>query len=150
MTAEAFLLDVMVGKLAVYLRMCGYDAAYALDRSIEADDDLRRLAASEGRTIITRDVDLAADADPAILLRAREIEGQLEELRVAGMDLTLADPPVRCGRCNGRLARVAEGAEIPEYVPDGATRAVWRCRACDQHFWRGSHWSNVRETLASE
>ena len=33
---DRLLLDVMLGKLAVYLRMCGYDAAYAGDLGVEA------------------------------------------------------------------------------------------------------------------
>lgn len=57
---DRLLLDAMLGKLARYLRMCGYDAAYALDRGVEADDGLREIAASEGRRLLTRDVDLAA------------------------------------------------------------------------------------------
>lgn len=35
---DRFLLDAMLGTLTTYLRMCGYDAAYALDHEIEADD----------------------------------------------------------------------------------------------------------------
>ncbi|WP_394348159.1 Mut7-C RNAse domain-containing protein, partial [Halorubrum sp. SP9] len=59
------MLDVMCGKLATYLRLCGYDAAYALDRGVEADDRLLDLAADEGRTLVTRDRELAARADAA-------------------------------------------------------------------------------------
>jgi uncharacterized protein with PIN domain len=32
------LLDAMLGNLATYLRMCGYDAADATDRGVEAAD----------------------------------------------------------------------------------------------------------------
>jgi hypothetical protein len=64
-----FLLDAMLGKLATYLRMCGHDTAYALDRApdgghanapeddasagIEDDDELLALARAEGRRIPT-------------------------------------------------------------------------------------------------
>jgi len=37
---DRLLLDTMLGKLATYLRMCGYDAAYALDEGVESDDAL--------------------------------------------------------------------------------------------------------------
>ena len=40
---DRLLLDAMLGKLATYLRMCGHDAAYALDRGVEADDAVRDL-----------------------------------------------------------------------------------------------------------
>ncbi|MFB6117137.1 Mut7-C RNAse domain-containing protein [Halosegnis sp.] len=144
-----FLVDVMCGTLATYLRFCGYDAAYALDRGLEADDALLAAARAEDRRLLTRDADLAADAgDRGFLLTAREPTAQLEELATAGLDLTLADQPSRCGVCNGELVRVPADADVPEYSRDPAETTVWRCRACGQHFWKGSHWQRVQETLS--
>ena len=142
------LLDVMCGGLVSYLRMCNYDTAYAGDRGIEADDDLLALARAEDRTLLTRDVQLASRADDAILLESREVEDQLCELVAAGLEFSPADDPAFCGRCNGPLATVSETASTPEYAPDSATTTVWRCEDCGQHFWRGSHWDRVAETLA--
>ncbi|WP_435345447.1 Mut7-C RNAse domain-containing protein [Haloarchaeobius sp. HRN-SO-5] len=142
-----FLLDVMLGNLAVYLRLCGYDTVYALDRDAEADDRLLALAAEEGRTVVTRDEHLAARADDAILLRTRGTEPQLRELVEAGVELDPTDDPVQCGRCNGRLDRVDGGSTTPEYAPDDDT-PVWRCRECGQYFWKGSHWDRMVATLA--
>ncbi|MCU4973091.1 Mut7-C RNAse domain-containing protein [Halobacteria archaeon AArc-m2/3/4] len=144
-----FLVDVMCGGLVSYLRMCGYDTAYAGDRDLEADDEVLVAARSEERTIVTRDVDLAARAESAILLESRETEAQLAELETAGVALELADEPSRCGRCNGRLERVTDTpASIPEYAPDPDEERIWQCGDCDQWFWTGSHWDRVRETLA--
>ncbi|SDZ88998.1 hypothetical protein SAMN04488065_1032 [Haloplanus vescus] len=142
-----FLCDAMLGKLARYLRMCGHDTAYALDRDIEADDALARLAREEDRRLVTRDADLAARTEDAIRLSATDIEGQLCELDVAGVRLSLPETPRRCGRCNGALAAVSEEASTPNDVPDPAAAAVWRCERCGQHFWRGSHWDDVRARL---
>ena len=142
-----FLLDVMLGKLATYLRMCGHDAAYALDRGVEADDRILALARAEDRRLVTRDADLAARTGGSIRVESTEIGGQLRELRAAGVDLSLSDPE-RCSRCNARVERVGRG-ETPEYAPDADERPVWRCRACGQHYWTGSHWADVRERLAS-
>ncbi|AXR76974.1 Mut7-C RNAse domain-containing protein [Natrarchaeobaculum sulfurireducens] len=142
------LLDVMCGGLVSYLRMCNYDTASAGDRGIEADDDLLALARAEGRTLLTRDVQLASRSDDAILLESREVEDQLRELAATGLDLSLADEPAFCGRCNGPLTTVSETASTPEYAPDGAATTVWRCQDCGQHFWRGSHWDRVAATLA--
>jgi len=144
----SYLLDAMCGKLAVYLRMCGHDAAYALDREIENDDRLRERARREGRTLVTRDVELAARTDPSILLTSRDVRDQLHELAVAGVDLTLADEPTRCGRCNGTLEAIEKDATTPEYAPDPSERPVWRCIECGQCFWRGSHRERVAETFA--
>ena len=145
---DPLLLDAMLGKLATYLRMCGYDAAYALDRDVEADDALLELAASEARRLVTRDTELAERAPGGVRLESREVTDQLRELADAGLELELADPPTRCGRCNGRLERVDVRSDVPDYAPDPADEAVWRCEACGQHFWKGSHWDDVRERLA--
>ena len=153
------LLDVMCGKLATYLRLCGYDAAYALDREVEADDRLRELAAAEGRVLLTRDRDLAAraaSADPpvdAVLLTERDVLDQLRELAAAGYPVELAAEPSRCGSCNGRVERVDSDADSaaarPDYVPDdvGAARPGWRCTDCGQWFWKGGHWEDVAARL---
>ena len=146
--AGPFLLDVMLGKLASYLRMCGYDAAYALDKGIEDDDDLLEIARAEGRTLLTRDVRLAGRAERSILLREREPADQLRELLVAGVELDLDERPSRCGRCNGRVEPVPDDAGTPDYAPDPSETVQWRCRDCRQVFWKGSHWDRVRETLA--
>ena len=142
---DRFLLDVMLGTLATYLRMCGYDAAYALDRGIEEDDAIRTLAAAEDRTLLTRDEQLAAEATDALLLTRRDVEDQLRELRRAGVDLSLPDRPRRYSACNGRVERV-DVDEPPDHVPDDVQ--PYRCRDCGQWFWMGSHWTDVRRTLA--
>ena len=64
--------------------------------------------------------DLAARADGAVLLTAREIEGQLGELAAAGFALSLVEPPARCGSCNGGLDRLADDDARPAYAPDDA------------------------------
>jgi uncharacterized protein with PIN domain len=160
------LVDVMCGKLATYLRLCGYDAAYALDRGVEADDRLLSLAASEDRVLLTRDRELAerasaaADADPrsaAVRLTERDVIDQLREFDAAGFPVELADEPTRCGSCNGPVERVAgeesggaSPTDRPDYVPDdvGSVRPGWRCTECGQWFWKGGHWDDVAARLA--
>jgi len=144
-----FLLDVMLGTLATYLRMCGHDAAYALDRGIESDEAVLELARGEDRRLITRDADLAAGVEGAIHIKTTDVEGQLRELRAAGVDLSL-DRPERCSRCNGELERVPEDEDTtPEYAPEPGEKDLWRCPACGQHYWKGSHWEDVRRRLES-
>ncbi|MFC6731989.1 Mut7-C RNAse domain-containing protein [Haladaptatus sp. DYSN1] len=144
--APRLLLDVMLGRLASYLRMCGYDTVYALDRNIEADDELLALAREEDRRLLTRDVLLAAQSHASILIQERDVHEQLRELEATGLTLELAEPAY-CGRCNGSLEPSTSDSR-PEYVPDEVT-ALWRCRDCGQFFWKGSHWDRVEQTLES-
>jgi uncharacterized protein with PIN domain len=143
MAEERLLLDVMLGKLTTYLRMCGYDAAYAGEEGLETDEAIRARAHSEDRTLLTRDRELAAGTDDALLLESTAIEEQLAECAGAGLELSLPEEPDRCSVCNGR---VVAAEERPEHAPDDVG-TVWRCTACDQYFWKGSHWERVRETL---
>lgn len=141
-------LDAMLGSLATLLRMCGYDAAYALDRGTEVDHAVRAAARAEGRLLVTRDRDLAAETAGALLLASKAVDDQLRELRDAGFALSL-DDPARCSVCNAALEPVPASASTPAYAPDPAARPVWRCSDCGQYFWRGSHWADVRERLAT-
>jgi uncharacterized protein with PIN domain len=146
---DRLVLDVMLGKLATFLRMCGYDAVYALDRDLEADDRILALSRAEGRTLLTRDRGLAARTDDSVLLTAREPTEQLRELRAAGFRLELPDRPVRCSQCNGVVTAVDGDESTPGYAPDPAATDVWRCRDCGQCYWKGSHWADVTATLAA-
>ena len=165
--APRVLLDAMCGKLATYLRMCGYDAAYALDRGVESDDRLLSIAADEDRLLLTRDRELAARAADrdhgSVLLTERDVLDQLREVSAAGYPVELAAEPTRCGACNGPVERVGptdvDSDDRPEYVPDdvGASptgdapgsdpRPAWRCRDCGRWFWKGGHWESVAARL---
>jgi len=149
---DRLLVDAMCGTLATYLRMCGYDAAYALDIDPAADgevsdDDLLAVAREDDRRLVTRDRQLAARSDGAVLLESREIEDQLAEFAAAGFPLAIDDEPTYCGACNGRLTAVSPEEATPAYAPDPAETDVWRCESCGQHFWKGSHWDDVAGTI---
>lgn len=170
----------MLGKLATYLRMCGYDTTYVLDdrdggrgegsgrdgasdrdghgsdernekesRGTDdpGDDVIADWARESGRTLLTRDTDLAARVAESVLLTSRDVGDQLREVRAAGYDFSLANPPVRCATCNGCLNAIDSDGQIPEYAPDPAETDCWRCPDCGQVFWKGSHWDDVRERL---
>jgi uncharacterized protein with PIN domain len=143
-----FLLDTMLGKLATYLRMCGYDAAYTLDDGIEDDDVILARLRETDRTLVTRNTGLADRAPDAILIESRDVEAQLRELAAVGLDLSLPAEPTRCGVCNGPVERVGHDEPTPAYAPDPADTEVWRCLDCGQHFWQGSHWDDVAATLS--
>ncbi len=113
------LVDVMCGTLATYLRICGYDAAYALEEGMEDDDRIAARATAEDRLLVTRDRELAARADDSLLLTERDVLDQLREVADAGHPVSVAAEPTRCGSCNGPLERVDGEADPPSYVPDG-------------------------------
>lgn len=141
-----FLVDPTVNRLVPYLRFCGHDAASAVDRGIETDDEILGVAREERRTVVTRDAALARRAD-GIHVAQGELDDRLRSLRAAGVDLTLAEWPSRCGRCNGPLVALGPDEAVPDYAPNGDEFERWRCEDCGQVFWRGGHWARVRERL---
>lgn len=143
-----YLCDAMLGKLATYLRMCGYNAAYALDRDLEDADAVLAWAREADRTLLTRNGALADRAADAIHVEAHDPAAQLAELRGAGVELALPEEPTRCSRCNGELRRAGGEEPRPAYAPPPGDGPVWQCPACGQHYWRGSHWADLRETLS--
>ncbi len=143
------LLDSMCGGIASYLRMCGHDTAYTLDRGIEADDAIIDLVRTEQRLLISRDRQLVNRVERSIYLETTDPIDQLTTLAAAGIELKLAAEPDYCGACNGPLQRVPETAETPAETPAPETTTVYRCQDCRQYFWRGSHWDRVAETLAT-
>jgi len=147
-TDTAVLLDVMCGGIRSVLRMVGYDTVYALDRGAERDAEVRAIAESEGRVLVTRDRPLAASTQNAVCIESKDADGQLAELAAAGFELRL-DEPIRCSACNGLLERIDRDEWTPEYAPDPGEDESWRCRSCGQVYWRGSHWDDVAERLAA-
>ena len=144
------LCDVMLGRLARWLRALGHNAAY--DHTAD-DDTLRRRAARERRTLVTRDTQLAAThrRPRTVLLRANDTPGQLRELVDA---LDIARHPgllTRCIVCNTRLRKATAehiAARVPEYVR--STQQAFRaCPGCGRVYWRGTHRRGILAALES-
>ena len=137
-----FVADSMLGSLARWLRMLGYDTAYRKD---VADDELSRLASSEKRRILTRDKDLAKEPE-AILVESDELESQLRQVNEA-CKLSFDEELIRCSVCNGELKEISK-EDAKGQVPEGAlesTDRFWMCKDCSKMFWRGSHWQGIQE-----
>jgi uncharacterized protein with PIN domain len=136
----------MLGRLARWLRLIGYDTIYARD---ESDHQITARARAEGRLVLTRDRELARRRGiRCLLIEHQDLEGQLEEVRRA-----LGPPPVdlapRCPACNARLRTMADDdvrRRVPPYVYRTHERFRY-CAQCDQVYWRGSHWEDVERTI---
>ncbi|MGQ9490535.1 MAG: Mut7-C RNAse domain-containing protein [Anaerolineae bacterium] len=146
--APKLLVDAMLGRLAKWLRLLGYDTEYWRDGPDEA---LIAHAQAEGRLIVTRDHGLAGRRGVwALLIHAEDLDGQIAELReVLGGAVA---PFTRCAECNGPLLPLAH-AEARGLVPP----YVWhtqhefrRCQGCGRVYWKGSHWPALRERLTPE
>jgi uncharacterized protein with PIN domain len=142
-----FIADAMLGRLAKWLRILGYDTAYSphLD-----DNQLVRLARAEGRLLLTRDTGLARRRGlQCLLIESDHLEEQVEQI-LAELALTGRNPFSRCPICNTPLKEI-EKPEVEERVPPHIFRTHQDfsfCPNCDKVYWRGTHWARMQKKLA--
>lgn len=140
------LADCMLGRLAKWLRLLGYDTAYDNGAS---DPELARRARAEDRLLLTRDRELAARRG----LRTLLIESEMLEEQVREVQDALGPPPgpvlSRCSVCNVVLEAVSP-AEIADRVPPYVLRTqteFQRCPGCGKVYWPGTHLQAMREQM---
>ena len=143
-----FFADDMVGKLARWLRLSGFDCAY--ERTID-DEALARIACREDRVVLTRDTRLAARF-PGLRVYRLDSEDPVEQLRqVRGVfSLNLrAELFTRCLECNSVTEEVSKETvqgRVPAFVFQTQSE-FHRCPGCGRIYWAGSHHDRMRERL---
>lgn len=147
MVSCSFVVDAMLGTLAKWLRILGYDALFdpALD-----DHQLVRLSRAEDRVLLTRDRQLAQRRGVRVLLINREpLEDQLCQV-LAALDLRPERAYSRCPICNELLETVDRSVartKVPAFVAQKHS-SFKCCPACERVYWRGSHWQAMEKRLA--
>ncbi len=143
-----FIADAMLGRLARWLRILGYDTAYLQHIP---DEDLVRRALAEQRTILTRDRSLESEwwVTGIHCVAAEEPLAQLAEVTVKfGLD-PRARLFTRCSRCNHLLVAV-DRSEAARHVPTRTLETAerfQRCPGCGRFYWEGSHTARMQHVL---
>jgi uncharacterized protein with PIN domain len=142
-----FVADAMLGRLARWLRILGYDTLYDPEWS---DTRLARLARAEDRILLTRDLDLAKRRGlRAIVIADENLPAQLAQLH-RELGIKAAAPLSRCPICNEPLEEIPQDrawGQVPPYV--FCTQQEFRlCPACNRFYWRGTHWERMRAAMA--
>lgn len=143
-----FLLDGMLGSLARWLRILGYDTIYLRD---VPDAELLEHISGNERFLLTRDRQLATRAG----VRGRymvddELDAQLISV-IRAFDLRLDQEPRRCTTCNGLLLPV-EKTSVKDQVGEGTWNGhqrFWRCGDCGKVYWQGAHWKNIENRISA-
>jgi uncharacterized protein with PIN domain len=144
-----FLVDHMLGRLAAWLRILGFDAEYARD---EPDSVLLRRAAESSRVLVTRDRELArASGVSVLLLSSDHVDEQLVEL-LGRLRLRVSRRAMfsRCTSCNREL-QALEKRDAEPLVPPIAYRlfdSFTRCPGCGKVYWRGGHYERILARVA--
>jgi len=145
-----FLADAMLGRLAKWLRILGYDATYL---SSSHPDTLIRMARAEGRVILTRNRRLASKAQGLriLLIDSDHWREQLAQVLRACRLRPGKSRFQRCVLCNRRLVSLEE-PEVEGKVPDfvfAHFSNFFQCPQCGRIFWQGSH-SSAMSRIADE
>jgi uncharacterized protein with PIN domain len=138
-----FIADVMVGKLARWLRVLGFDVAYSNNY---ADDEIIQTAETEDRVILTRDTGLTKRRTKARCLLVSS-GNYKEQIRQVIDEFGLKDFNVfsRCLECNALLEAV-DKEDVFERIPPFVYLTQNRfaiCPLCRRVYWRGTHANNM-------
>lgn len=146
--APRFAADAMLGGLARWLRVIGYDTTYFPDIS---DGALVRHALEEERVLLTRDRRLPEEWRIGTLLLV-EGDAPMDRLRQVVRRYGLSWRSrlfTRCTVCN-HLLEPAAREEVEGRVPRGALESAdvfSRCPSCGRLYWEGSHTRRMRRQL---
>lgn len=144
-----FAADEMVGKLARWLRVCGFDVSYK--RRI-ADLELIRAAKQEQRIIITRDTHLVERLQKSdyFFIHFDHLEKQLQEFfRQFPSLLDEVQFLTRCIECNTLLESIekeeVKGKVWPYVYQTQSQFSI--CPFCERIYWQATHVERIRERL---
>ena len=136
-----FIADVMLGKLATWLRLLGCDVAYFPAIS---DEDLVEMASRSGRVILTRDLQLIRRRKARDNHFLVQYDGYKDQLRQVVERFSI-DPLgrifTRCLRCNEPLKGIDRSAvreRVTPYVYE-TQNDFKTCGCCGRIYWKGTH-----------
>ncbi len=151
-----FIADRMLGRLARWLRLFGYDTMVIRQQENE-DELLLEMAEKEGRVLLSRDRVLVRKANKkgirAYPVQFSEIMEQLHEMQKE-FRIEVEPRMDRCTLCNSTIRKAKpeemELVRAKDYVYPATIEKVadfWLCDNCGQVYWLGKHWDNIRERV---
>jgi uncharacterized protein with PIN domain len=145
--AMMFVADTMLGKLAKYLRIMGYDTFY--QRSYP-DQRLSELV-KEGRILLTRNRATATQYSNSILVDHDLVKDQLKAVdNLLKLTRDRKEWFRRCIVCNSPLskAKVETAREnVPDFVFFTHHERIVFCPICKRFYWPGTHRVRMEERL---
>lgn len=152
-TEPAFIVDMDVGKLAVWLRVLGYDTKFI--NPID-DGELVDIAAAEKRILLTRDTGIflrkkcTSGEARAFFTKGTDWKDQLREV-YREFELNRDNAFSRCVECNGTLSNLSS-KDVPSGLPENVLLSQTKflsCDTCGKVYWPGGHWERMNKMLDS-
>jgi uncharacterized protein len=143
-----FVVDSMLGKLAKWLRILGFDTR---NERLEAQEQIERYR-QQGFFLITRNRRWSGQARvfcPATNDPVEQLREVVSLAAVTPQEVRLLE---RCVRCNEQLRETASEdafGRVPDYVFE-THPSFHRCPRCERIYWRGSHPQRMIQRLERE
>jgi len=139
--------DEMLGSLAKWLRILGYDTKYVRDMK---DDEISKISLDEGRILITRDKLLHKKTPNSIYVENNGLEEQIKKIfKEKNLKIDENKFLTRCIVCNEKIIEI-EKEKVKEKVPEhiyAIQDKFYICPKCRKIYWKGSHWENMKEFI---
>ena len=144
-----FLTDRMLGKLAKYLLMLGFDTVYfSQDNRL----CLITLAVKQGRVVLTRDTNIVRSSDFPELLFINDNSPikQIQQV-IKHFELKINENNffTRCLRCNQLLIKITPQEvkhKVPPYVLT-IHQEFFVCQKCKRVYWKGTHQKRMSDMI---
>jgi len=145
-----FLCDQMLGTLAKWLRLFGFDTYYA---NSEIDDNkILEIAEKEKRVLISQDKELIIRAKKKKVdffeIKTTDLDQQLK-LVLNNIDIDEKAILTRCSLCNSLVEEI-DKEDVVDFVPEKVFKnndKFWFCSKCKKYYWMGSHYDKIISNL---
>ena len=146
------LCDHMLGSLAKWLRIFGFDTVYP-DATTD-DDMILQIAKKEKRFLISRDKELLLRGKKAqidvIEIHTTNLTEQLTQV-LSTISVDSKQVLTRCTLCNTPLVSVGKKG-IESHIPPKVFETrndFWFCSVCKKYYWMGTHYENMIEKITT-
>jgi len=139
--------DFTAGRLARWLRLCGFDTAFSLTQDAGG---LISWARREGRLVLSRSSKLKLKFPKDVFLLSDDhLEFQLRQV-LGELGLWRAFSPfTRCPLCNSPIQSIEKGTAegvVPPYVFQTQDEFGY-CPSCRHYYWKATHWEAIRRRI---
>lgn len=133
----------MLGRLAKWMRLMGFDTTYYRDTD---GKEIIYHSRKENRTILTRSKVLAKKYSDSILIDSEQLKDQLKQMiKLFGH----TNPFSRCSVCNSETKKIEKEFvenDVPAYVFENHNH-FRKCTKCGRIFWKGTHYEKIEKVI---
>ena len=144
-----FVADCMLGRLAKWLKILGFDVVYF---SKAEDRDLVEVSRLQGRVLLTRDTGLIEKSGKRrnrLFITSDQWEDQVAQVLDEFGLWDEVRPNTRCIECNRPLKALPRARArnlVTPYVHEHATSFAL-CPGCNRVFWQGTHYGDMERKI---